>query len=289
VKLSINKVFKVAFEVYRQNFFAMFSLMASSVMFFVALLTAFDYFKIRHIDVVGVVWLMCCCTSSLWFMCVEAFLPAFKGSRIKFRDWFYQPEPDTLGMPGTISKKETQKAMSRFFRGELLLILLCAGPILILLIVFSILSLDLLSPLFIALSCILGFVGVVISSRYYFFDMEVLGVGLVLQSFRNSAKKVSGNVWKVFLLRSFVFLINIIWLLLWLVLIVVSEEMTSTTSMFAIMTSKIGIIGTIVSTIGISCTLPFSVLVAIHAHIQLSSPKLDSSETTIETVSQKLY
>jgi xanthosine utilization system XapX-like protein len=180
-------------------------------------------------------------------------------------------------------QKAMQKAMGRFSRGELLFSLSYAVPVLIFLL------LDLLSPLLIALLCIIGFVGVVVSSRYYFFDIELLGGDSVLQSFRNSAKKVSGNLWKVFLIRFFVVLINIIWFALWLMFLVLSEsepEVTSTT--IGIMTSTFGAVGTIVSTIGISCTFPFSVLVAIHAHIQLSSPKPNSSKTAIETVSEKI-
>jgi hypothetical protein len=254
VKFSIREAFKSAFRIFCQNFFAVFSLYVFSVVFVYVLFFPIEHFVVKsHPIFITSIARVTFSMASMFlsavqhyfasFLFISALLPVFTGYGIKFRNCF-----------------PNLKKVFNYLSGTILVSVLMLIPIF----VFN-------STL---VKILVFVVEVAVLFRYFiFFAQEVLSGNSVLQSCRNSAKLISGNLCKLFPLFIFLLGLTIFATVIPTVLIVV---------LFGL---RYPILILTVITIAFLIVTPFVELVWIHVYTQLSLYKSNPllKRTELET------
>jgi hypothetical protein len=251
VKFSIREAINSAFRVLNQNCLVVFSLYVFSAVFIYVFFIPINYFVKNHFTFITSIegatfnwtdmfldWVKHYFTS---FLLISALLPAFTGHGIKFRNCF----------------PNLKKVFNYILGGILVSILM-------------------LIPLFVFNSIlvkILVFVveGIVLYRYFAFFAQEVLSGNSVLQSCRNSAKLISGNLCKLFLFI-FLYVLTLSSLILLIAVLFGGGGLRDRDTL-------------IVSTILSFIMVPFIELVWIHIYTQLSLSKSNPllKKTELET------
>lgn len=260
MKFSIKEAFKSAFKIFGKNFFVVFFLSFFSVILVGQILRIFTFFYLVSLDyattknyspyvsaikVLGTLPHQCIkffLLNLFCFLLVSSFLPAFRGSKIKIRNYFLN--------------------FKKVFKALLVTIVLAAVPLGISVTWCFVLGSNSFLNFYVkdVNMLVLVIMFSLYSLRYMlvFFYIDIIVGESVLQSCRNVLKLASGNITK--------FMFCMLLAFVDLIVSAIFIPLVTRSSIFAF--------GMSFATITLSALqLPFSILVFMHVYTQLSSSK----------------